>query len=281
MSLMNYIAKAFNARPFGMPLPPNWAGLAAFGLLGLENPGFWVLGAGLELAYLLALSTNHRFQRLIDGQSLTLNQQSEGQRLAALLARLSTADQARYRALEDRCKSVLQSQKESHTDSDPPPLGTLPQTEGFERLLYVYLRLLLTKSTIARALDDASSKSIDLRIRDVSTQLKNATSPQLHHSLADQLAILAERKKRQAEARDKLTFIEAELVRIQEQVELIRESLLVNADPQTLSTRIDSIAETLNSTSSWIKEQQQFYGQTEDLLASPPPISLTPERETQ
>jgi hypothetical protein len=278
---MTYIAKAFNARPFGMPLPPNWAGLAAFGLLGLENPGFWVLGAGLELAYLLALSTNRRFQRLVDGESLITEKQSEGQRLAALLARLSPADQARYRVLEERCKSILESQRQSHSDAGAPPIGTLPQTEGFERLLYVYLRLLLTKSTIARALEDVSSKSIDLRIREVSGQLKNATSPQLHHSLADQLAILAERKKRQAEARDKLTFIEAELVRIQEQVELIRESLLVNADPQTLSTRVDSIAETLNSTSSWIKEQQQFYGQTEDLLASPPPISLTPDRETQ
>ena len=32
---------------------PNWIGLGAFALLGAINPGFWVLGAGLELGYLM------------------------------------------------------------------------------------------------------------------------------------------------------------------------------------------------------------------------------------
>ena len=45
---MNYVAAAFNARPLGMFVAPNWVGLAALGLLGIANPGFWVLGAGLE-----------------------------------------------------------------------------------------------------------------------------------------------------------------------------------------------------------------------------------------
>ena len=55
---MQYLTAAFNARPFGMFVAPNWMGLAAFGLLGIINPGFWVLGAGLEIGYLLALATN-------------------------------------------------------------------------------------------------------------------------------------------------------------------------------------------------------------------------------
>ena len=61
----DYIRAAFNARPWGMFVAPNWIGLGAFGLLGTMDPGFWVLGAGLELGYLLALSTNPRFQRAI------------------------------------------------------------------------------------------------------------------------------------------------------------------------------------------------------------------------
>ena len=43
--LWSYIKAAFNARPLGMPIPPNWIGIAAFGLLGLTSWGFWVLGA--------------------------------------------------------------------------------------------------------------------------------------------------------------------------------------------------------------------------------------------
>ena len=53
---LSYLAAAFNARPFGMPIPPNWFALAAFGLLGaFVDPGFWLIGAGLEALYLWAL----------------------------------------------------------------------------------------------------------------------------------------------------------------------------------------------------------------------------------
>jgi len=46
LGLMDYVRAAFNARPIGMWIPPNWIGLGVFGFLGVLNPGFWVLGAG-------------------------------------------------------------------------------------------------------------------------------------------------------------------------------------------------------------------------------------------
>ena len=62
---LNYLSAAFNARPMGMFVAPNWVGIAAFGILGVANPGFWVLGAGLELGYLFSLATNKRFQQTV------------------------------------------------------------------------------------------------------------------------------------------------------------------------------------------------------------------------
>ena len=44
-----YLKAAFNARPFGMFIAPNWIGLAAIGLLGLTNPGFWLVGAAMGM----------------------------------------------------------------------------------------------------------------------------------------------------------------------------------------------------------------------------------------
>ena len=50
-----------------MPIPPNWFGIAAFGLLGaLVNPGLWLIGLGLEGIYLWALSRNERFRATVD-----------------------------------------------------------------------------------------------------------------------------------------------------------------------------------------------------------------------
>ena len=66
----SYLSKAFNARPFGMPIPPNWFGLATFGFLGaFIHPGLWLIGLGLEGIYLWALSQNARFRKV--GEQVT------------------------------------------------------------------------------------------------------------------------------------------------------------------------------------------------------------------
>ena len=76
VGLWGYIKAAFNARPIGMFVPPNWIGIVAIALVGLLNPGFWAIGAGLELAYLYVVSTNKRFQRFIDAKH-SLGEQQE------------------------------------------------------------------------------------------------------------------------------------------------------------------------------------------------------------
>jgi len=63
----SYWWAAFNAKPLGMPIPPNWFGVAAFGLLGaLVNPGLWLIGLGLEGLYLWSVSRNPRFRNTVD-----------------------------------------------------------------------------------------------------------------------------------------------------------------------------------------------------------------------
>ena len=268
MGFFRYIKEAFSARPWGMWVPPNWVGLAAFGMLGIMESGFWVLGAGLELGYLFTLASSRRFQRLVDGKETLATKQTAQQQVISLLARLSPVDQTRYRQLEQRCQAVLQQQHEASS----PDLQM--QADGLGKLLFVYLRLLLTRSAIQRVLEEGGAKSIDMKVSEVNRQLKEAATPDLQRSLTDQLEILAERKKRRGEAGDKLRFIDAELTRIQEQVELIREGLVVTSDPASLSRRIDQIGDTLGNTNQWIRQQQELYGQTEVLLDEPPPVVL-------
>ena len=66
----SYVRAAFNARPLGMPIPPNWLFLAGVALLGTIDRGFLVLGAGLELAYLAMLSGNERFRRTVRARAI-------------------------------------------------------------------------------------------------------------------------------------------------------------------------------------------------------------------
>ena len=98
---MHYVGAAFNARPFGMFVAPNWIGLAAVGMLGVLNPGFWILGAGLELGYLLLLATNQRFQRAVASRPLSASRAEWNERINRLMERLHGDDRGRYEALAE------------------------------------------------------------------------------------------------------------------------------------------------------------------------------------
>jgi len=269
-SFFEYVGAAFNARPFGMFVAPNWVGLTAMGVLGLVNPGFWVLGAGLELGYLAVLSTNSRFRRVVDSISTSAAGGEWQQKIQALVGRLDRAAQNRYDALAVRCHAILDQQ----SPGGEIPEGLEAQREGLSRLLWMYLRLLVARQAVQRLLQEADDgPSLDGRVADLEAQIeRKGVSDDLRRSLNSQLEILKQRKTQHGEAAEKLQFLDAELVRIQEQVELIREQAALSTDPELLSQRIDQIAATLGGTAQWIRDQQQLSGAMEDLVTEAPPL---------
>lgn len=276
LGFWQYLKAAFNARPFGMLVPPNWIGLALFGLLGLMNPGFWVIGAGLELGYLGALVTNGRFQRAITARTSAVSNDQWSGKVEELVGRLNESDQRRYVALLARCRSILEQQGQSGDASLAEGLES--QNTSLSRLAWLYLRLLLMRQAIDKVLvDDADPDNRRLQSRMADLQKKLAgesVNDDLRRSLTSQLEILEQRLGQRTEGAEKLAFLEAELTRIHEQVELIREQAVLSTDPELLSQRIDEIATTLGGTSQWIRDQQQVYGVMQDLVAEPPPLPL-------
>jgi vacuolar-type H+-ATPase subunit I/STV1 len=276
--LKDYLREAFSARPIGMFIPPNWVGLAVFGLLGFVNAGFWILGAGLELAYLYVVAMNPRFQRLVNGKFALKTQEEAHRKMGSLVQGLPASDAQRYRDMERRCRSVLDQQPGA------APADVRAQAEALGRLLWIFLRLLLTRQAIKRVLNENSSstdEALDERIRQIEEELGDkALNEDLRKSKAGQLDILRQRRERRTEARAKISFLDSELSRLEEQADLIREQSVLTTDPNTVLERVDQIAATLGGTSQWIREQQQMYGQVEDLLAEPPPVVVaTPGKE--
>ncbi len=269
------IREAFSARPIGMFIPPNWIGVAVFTLLGILNPGFWVMGAGLELGYLGLLASNSRFQRYVAAIRRWESRKQWQVRVDDLIRQLSPEGQRRYRALEVRCRAILEQQFQGAADSP----GVDAQGEGLGRLLWIYLRLLLTRQAIDRIVRESADTSEDAcrlqeRIENLQERLKDDTlGEELRKSLTGQVEILQQRLEKRQEAHDKIAFLDAELTRIQEQVELVREQAVLSTDPETVSHRIDQITSTLGGTTQWISEQQKIYGAVEDLMAEPPPLS--------
>jgi len=278
----DYIAAAFNARPFGMFVAPNWIGLAAFGLLGVTEPGFWVLGAGLELGYLFLLATNERFQRIVNSRPLSAASADWNQRILSLVGRLDPTDRRIYEALAQRCRSIIDLQL--HAGQTNAPGGLEAQADSLGRLSWMYLRLLVARRTIRQVIGE-SGDGADLRKRLGSLERQRAAEglpEELRRSLSGQIDILNQRLEQRSDAERKLAYLESELERIQQQVELIREQAALSTDPELLSQRIDEITATLGTTGQWIRDQQKVYGAMEDLLTEPPPLAPDARaRETQ
>src|SRR5262245_21764161 len=153
LTFWDYVHAAFNARPAGMFVPPNWIGLGIFGFLGVLNPGFWIIGFGCELAYLGWLGTHPRFQKLVNGDRLLDERRRWQARLYESIRQLPPEDQQRYRALEARCQGILEQQSRGTTLS--PSLSE--QGEGLGRLVWIYLQLLLTRESIRKIIRESSN----------------------------------------------------------------------------------------------------------------------------
>jgi hypothetical protein len=279
--LWNYIKAAFNARPIGMFVPPNWVGLAGFAMAGFLNPGFWAIGAGLELAYLFGLSTNSRFQRVVDGKKLLDERKNWQEKLSKMIAQLGPEERERYWKLERRCQQIIEQQR-SGSGGSAAELDM--QGEGLGRLLWIYLRLLRTRQQIVRVVRESldlerNKEPLDRRMQRLTAALEQeAVNENLRKSLEGQLEILRQRMEKRKETREKLVFLDAELVRIEEQVELIREQAVMASEPHAVSERIDQIASTLSGTQQWIRDQQQILGAMDEALTEPPPLVASSAR---
>lgn len=276
---LTYLGAAFNARPLGMPLPPNWVGLAAAGLLGLMNPGFWLIGAGVELGYLLVLVSNARFRATVDAKHLQAASGTWETKRAALIERLPAAERQRQEALEERCRAVLTHNQDGDGNSDDVTLDGA-QAESLAQLAWVHLRLLLSRNRLDRVVSEAEPPNeVAKRIRDLQKRIADPTTSEgLKNSLSSQLEILTSRQASHTSVRDQLALIDAELERLRQQVELVREQTALSADSSGASRTIDVLGATLGETTRWLSDQRQVLGEVEDLTTAPPPAALFAER---
>ena len=250
----SYLWAAFNARPFGMPIPPNWFVLAAFGLLGgFVNPGFWLLGAGLEIAYLYSLAGNRRFRTAVD--AVADHGDPADQRYRALLDQLSKAQRERQAQVERRAAEVMQTLARS------PLMAS--HADSLEQLVWLHLRLLAARTAIANVVRTAEDERAALarQAEEIARRIADpALSPELRRSLEQQQTVIEARREAHISAARRLEHIDAELARIDQQIALIREQTLLATDEEHIGHALDALAASFNESSRWLSSQRDLLG---------------------
>lgn len=270
--LRDYLWAAFNARPLGTPVPPNWIGLAAFGTLGFLNPGFWLLGLGLEGAYLLACVTSGRFRTLVDAGGRLGRQRDAQVRLGRVFSALPAHERECFQDLDRRCTQAVAEAGASGNQA----LAEI-QAQSLGAFRWAYLQLLAMRASVRRLLEDARSRDehapnlLD-KIEALTHRLNTEALPDpLKESLAAQRDVLQQRLAAQNEAAEKLQHIDSELARIENHVDLVREQALLTGDPDAAGDRITQAASSLEGTTRWIREQSSLSPMVGDALLDEPP----------
>lgn len=294
LNYFDYLTAAFRHR-YRVPLlgrmPLNPMALAALGVLGIANPGFWFLGAALEIGYLGALSSSARFQKLVQGERLLARQEGFEGKVQATLAALAPDARARYGRLLNECGKILGIAPAGGREG----LGTLDDMRagGLNQLLWLFLRLIASREIISNNLGQVDRTTIEEEVAEVRDRLgKVEKDSALARSLQATLDIRLKRLENLDKAKSSLEVIDAELERIEQQVRLIREETAVSGSPEFLSARLDAVSGTLGETSKWIDQNAEILGSfgTDELDAAalprlpapqPPPVKVPPARTRQ
>ena len=273
-SLGGYLKAAFNARPFGMAIPPNWLGLAAFGLLGaFMSPGFWLIGLGVEAGYLWLLARNPRFREIVDSGGLD-----------GAAARASAAWQTTYANLLARLDGPA-SRAQSDMEEQGTELAQVLTRQGasaaqladVRQLVWLHLQLLVARSSLVDVAQAAQrdrqsladqQKHLETRIAD------GELAEDLRRSLEQQLGVIQSRRTAHADAAQRLELVDAELGRLRQQIALVREQALLATDEGSVARSVDALSASLNEANRWLKDQRELFSGIDSFSDDPPPADL-------
>jgi hypothetical protein len=267
----SYLAAAFNARPAGMPVPPNWFGVAAFGLLGaFVNPGLWLIGLGLEGLYLWALSRNERFRKLVDADKGFTESVS---RYEDLVKQLDTHAQARQYDIERESAEIVGLLQRSQAHAS--------QIGDVRQMAWLHLKLLTARASFVEVVEVAERERRGLEEQERRCRQRLAhpeTDDELRRSLEQQLQVIQSRRDAHADAERRLELVDAELGRLRQQVSLVREQALLATDENSIAHSLDALSASLNEANRWLRDQRELFAGLE--LDEPPPADLLASKRT-
>ncbi|MEO8701123.1 MAG: hypothetical protein ABI867_13825 [Kofleriaceae bacterium] len=260
--------------------------------------------AAAEVMYLAGLTTLPRFQGAIDakaraeergspiGPPREENQQNARDKILEVLKSLQEDRRSRFLRLRARCVEMTRIANAVRGETrDTSGASTELRTPALDRLLWVFLRLLLSEQAITRFLQAADESAIDKQMVDLKVRRKkradsvgeaNQTDDKIIRSLDDSISTAELRKENVEKSRTNAEFVAAELDRLENKIQAVTEMAVGHTDPDEMSSRIDAISDGISQTEATIRELQQITGVGDaDATPSILDVDLSPQRAVE
>ena len=262
-------------------------GAAAAALTPVAGVLLPLVAAG-ELTYLTGLISIPRFRAAIDAKVHTEGKsggpatpQAPPPSLLQMLAGLPPPARKRFEALHARCVEMRGIAAGVRGATGAPGAAEEIRTPGLDRLLWLFLRLLLSKTALDRFLQTMNDQEITARVTELRKNLASAQAAgddRVVRSLQDSVAMGELRLENYNRAKKNGDFVSVELDRIEGKIQALAEMAVNRQDPDFLSSQVDSAAESMRQTERAVSELQNLTGLGEQ-LDEPPPILDTDLRQ--
>ena len=264
-------------------------GTAAAAMAPLSAALLPIVAAG-EVLYLAGLVSVPRFRAAIDAKvhatseaaGAAADPATPAQSVVSMLSGLSNDARARFERLHGRCiemRGIAAGVRGAA--GDQRQAAEEIRTPGLDRLLWLFLRLLLSKAALDRFLKTMNETDISTRLEDLRKNLAAAQGggdDRIVKSLQDSIASAELRLDNFERAKKNAEFVAVELDRIEEKIQALAEMAVNRQDPDFLTSQVDSAAESMRQTEKAVSELQNLTGLA-DQFDDPPAILATDLRK--
>jgi hypothetical protein len=274
--LVDYLKEAFL---FRWNLLFLLGGLAGAAIAPLPDVTIPLVVAG-ELAYLAGLTSLPRFRAAIDAKvhaarGTTTEAAPATPPLVVMLAGLPTEMRKRFEQLHARCVE-MRHLAVGVRGASGREAGSAEEirTPGLDRLLWLFLRLLMSKNALDRFLKTMSIEDINTRLEQLRKDLagaQQANDERIARSLQDSIAMAELRLDNYERAKKNAQFVTIELDRMESKIQALAEMAVNRQDPDLISSQVDSAAESMRQTEKAVSELQHLTGMADE-LQDPPAI---------
>lgn len=239
---------------------------------------------GLEIAYLSGLLAMPRFRTAIDAREAAKGREATSaaridpnaqQSLQRMIDSLPQASVARFIALRQRCFEMRDiASRIRGTAGGGGDTGDAIRTPALDRLLFLFLKLLMSQAGLDRFLRSASEKELAARLDDTKSRLTLAQSggdERTINSLKDSVADGELRLDNYRKSMKDSEFVSIELDRIETKIQALIEMGVSRQDPDALSHQVTAAADSMHQTEDAVNQLQHLTGLA-DSLAEPPAI---------
>jgi len=241
--------------------------------------------AATELTFLTGLISVPRFRAAIDAKVHAANQPSTAERstpaqpapsVTTMLAGLPAEARTRFQRLHARCLEMRGIAAGVRGAAGDQGSGAEEiRTPGLDRLLWLFLRLLVSKTALDRFLQTINEQEISTRLAELRKNLAAAQAVQpaddrIVRSLQDSIASGELRLDNYARAKKNSEFVSIELDRLEGKIQALAEVAVNRQDPDFLSNQVDSAAESMRQTEKAVSELQNLTGLADQFEDAPP-----------